>query len=392
MKKMVKLSELCVVNMGQSPESESYNTETIGLPFYQGNVDFGCLHPKNRIWCSSPKKIANTEDILLSVRAPIGAVNIAAEKCCIGRGLAGLTPRKEICEKKYLYYLLKSAREKLNNSGTGSTFKAINKGTIEDLLIPHYSLQQQRRISEKLDKISDLIILNNKQLKKLDELVKSLFIEMFGVIYDNTKKFSEISFKNCVKSSLRGPFGSDMKKSLYVTKARDSFKVYTQINAIQKDQTLGDYYISSEYYISKMNKFELFPDEYIITCDGTLGKLLKMDSNMEKGVISSSLLKLKLDYDTINDAYFIEFWNSYLLPILKFEARNACLVHLPSMKVIGEKKVPIPPLNLQNQFAERVTQIDKSKFVVLKSLKINLELLLKVSINERLISEVKNNE
>ena len=63
--------------MGQSPESSTYNTTNIGLPFYQGNADFGELYPKTRIWCSEPQKIAEPENILLSVRAPIGALNIA---------------------------------------------------------------------------------------------------------------------------------------------------------------------------------------------------------------------------------------------------------------------------------------------------------------------------
>ena len=207
----------------------------------------------------------------------------------------------------------------------------------------------------------------------LDELVKARFVELFGDVRSNNN-YPNVLFSECVEHSLRGPFGSDMKKSLYVPKNENTIKVYIQINAIQKNENLGDYYISKEYYDDKMYKFEVFPNEYIITCDGTLGKLLKLSKNMEKGVISSSLLKLKLNYSLITDQYFEYVWNLCLLPQLISEARNACLVHLPSMKVIGSKKIQLPPLELQNQFADFVKEVDKSRLEVQKSLKKTQEL------------------
>lgn len=74
----IPLSDVCQINMGQSPVSSSYNQSEMGIPFYQGNADFGRLHPKTRFWCSKPKKIAQRDDILISVRAPIGAMNTVA--------------------------------------------------------------------------------------------------------------------------------------------------------------------------------------------------------------------------------------------------------------------------------------------------------------------------
>ena len=79
----VKLRDVSNIIMGQSPDSSTYNTEKIGLPFFQGNADFGELNPIAKTWCSAPIKIAYKNYILISVRAPIGALNIAAETCCI---------------------------------------------------------------------------------------------------------------------------------------------------------------------------------------------------------------------------------------------------------------------------------------------------------------------
>ena len=123
----VKLKDVCTINMGQSPSSDSYNENGHGVPFFQGNADFGERYPVTRKWCSAPTKMAAPEDILISVRAPIGAMNYAKEECCIGRGLAALTPNREKVAPEYIFWLLKGKNEELNCKGTGSTFKAIGR-------------------------------------------------------------------------------------------------------------------------------------------------------------------------------------------------------------------------------------------------------------------------
>ena len=176
----VKLEEVCHINMGQSPSSSTYNEKGMGLPFFQGNADFGELHPSVRVWCSSPTKTANVGDILISVRAPIGAMNIADCSCCIGRGLAALTVDYKKIETKYLWYYLNYNIEELKAKGTGSTFKAINRKALEETEIPLPPLSEQHHIAAVLDKVSELIALRKRQLDLLDEMVKARFVEMFG--------------------------------------------------------------------------------------------------------------------------------------------------------------------------------------------------------------------
>lgn len=177
---MARLDEICSLNMGQSPDSLSYNEIGDGLPFFQGNADFGVLHPNVRIWCNAPTKIAHPGDILISVRAPIGALNIADRECCIGRGLAALTVNQTLCNSGYLWYAIANKVDELNSKGTGSTFKAISKNVLGGTEIPLPSLDQQQRVSSVLDKLTSLISLRKQQLAKLDELVKARFVEMFG--------------------------------------------------------------------------------------------------------------------------------------------------------------------------------------------------------------------
>ena len=175
------LTEYCTLNMGQSPDSKTYNTQGKGLPFYQGNADFGETHPITHVWCSAPVKVAEDGDILISVRAPIGAMNMAVERCCIGRGLAALTPIRNKCSKQFLYYALQSKVDSLIAQGTGSTFKAISKKVLEATCIPAYSTIEQEQIAETIGHVDNTISARRKQLALLDQLVKSRFIELFGM-------------------------------------------------------------------------------------------------------------------------------------------------------------------------------------------------------------------
>lgn len=168
------ICEICTLIMGQSPDSKSYNKDKNGIPFYQGNADFGEKHPTPTVWCTAPKKIARKGDILISVRAPIGDMNIANEDCCIGRGLAAIRLNKsDIVDINYLYHYLSATVEFLQEQGTGSTFKAINKTTLEGIEIPCPSIEKQKNIAKFIIEIKTSIQYKKAELVALNELVKS---------------------------------------------------------------------------------------------------------------------------------------------------------------------------------------------------------------------------
>ncbi|MCM1096552.1 MAG: restriction endonuclease subunit S, partial [Ruminococcus flavefaciens] len=175
----LRLDEICDLNMGQSPSSDSYNQKSVGIPFFQGNADFGEMYPITRVWCDKPTKVVDRGTLLISVRAPIGALNFAIEKSCIGRGLAGLTVKNGY-DLKYVYYALKYKEQELNNKGTGSTFKAISKSLLGEVLIPNVSIEKQKDYVKKLDLIQRMIINQKEQIEQYNLLIKSRFVEMFG--------------------------------------------------------------------------------------------------------------------------------------------------------------------------------------------------------------------
>lgn len=127
-----KIGDEFNVTMGQSPPGSSYNEEQQGVPFYQGKVDFGFRFPTERIYCTEPKRFAEKNDTLLTVRAPVGELNLAMDSCCIGRGLAAI--RHKSGSQGYTYYFLKELREVFENfNGEGTVFGAITKDALFDL-------------------------------------------------------------------------------------------------------------------------------------------------------------------------------------------------------------------------------------------------------------------
>jgi len=125
-----KLKEIAIIKMGQSPESLYVNEVGIGVPFLQGNAEFSSLYPKNKYWVIKPTRVSKTEDILLSVRAPVGETNIADREYCIGRRLSSIEFH---IDKKFGWYLINKEKRQLKVKERGSTFTAVNKKDIETI-------------------------------------------------------------------------------------------------------------------------------------------------------------------------------------------------------------------------------------------------------------------
>lgn len=160
-----------LTNMGQSPDSNDCNTVENGIPFLQGNAEFGNLYPTPKLWCTKPKKIAQKGDLLLSVRAPVGAINVANQAVGIGRGLCAVTPKKSHISFKF--YQLSCASIALKKLITGSTFEAVATTDISNLFLPVPSVSEQKAIAAFLDtkttQIDQTITTKQKQIELLKE-------------------------------------------------------------------------------------------------------------------------------------------------------------------------------------------------------------------------------
>lgn len=131
--KKTKLDSYASINMGQSPESKYYNKCGNGLPFLQGNRTFGKKYPSIDTWTIKTTKVANVGEVLMSVRAPVGDINMATEALCLGRGVCSITCNDS--NNEFLYYLLKYRVSDLISNEIGSVFGSVNKEIIGNLPI-----------------------------------------------------------------------------------------------------------------------------------------------------------------------------------------------------------------------------------------------------------------
>ena len=131
------IENVAQVVMGQSPSSEHCNKSGHGIAFFQGKADFGTRHPTPRNWCIKPKKFAESGDVLISVRAPVGPTNVADQRCCIGRGLAALRPFVGL-DREFLLLALKALEIDLASKGYGTTFSAITKKQLVSYSFPSH--------------------------------------------------------------------------------------------------------------------------------------------------------------------------------------------------------------------------------------------------------------
>ena len=176
-------NSIVTIIMGQSPPGETYNKDRIGLPFFQGCADFGSLYPEPTVWCSVPKRIAEPNDILISVRAPVGPTNIVKERCCIGRGLAAIRS-KEGLSYKYLLLVLRNFEKKISSGGAGSIFNAIGKDEIKAIEFPlPPTLSDQLSIANELERkmanVEKMQQAADRQLEATESLSRAVLREFF---------------------------------------------------------------------------------------------------------------------------------------------------------------------------------------------------------------------
>ena len=340
------LGKVSSITMGQSPPSETYNSEKIGLPFFQGKSDFGIMYPSVRIHCDQPQKVAEAGDILISVRAPVGSTNIANQKCCIGRGLAAISALPKITHNKYIFYYLRYCEKKIESMGVGSTFKAISKKDLETIQIPIPPLPIQQKIACLFDLIDFLIAKRRKQIELLDLLVKAQFVGMFG-------------------DPVTNPMRWEIKVLSQICENLDS----RRIPITSTDRNKGSYpYYGASGIVDYVDDYIFDDDLLLISEDGAnlLARVTPIAFSVSGQIWVNNhahVLKFCEKATQIYVEHYINLINisNYITGTAQPKLNQAQL---------NLFSIPLPPLPLQTCFADFVKQADKSKFVLQKGVKI----------------------
>lgn len=154
----------------------------------------------------------------------------------------------------------------------------------------------------------------------------------------------------------KGPFGSAITKSMFVPKGNGAIKVYEQKNAIQKDATLGDYYIRRDYFESKMKGFEVFPGDIIVSCAGTIGETYVMPDKFEQGIINQALMRMKI-FEPLYIPYFLTFFDFVLKKNARSGSKGSAIKNIPPFEILKNYLVPIPPLAEQRRIVAKLEEI-----------------------------------
>ena len=377
----VKLEEICTIVSGGTPSRSKPNYWNNGnIPWIKIKdmkskyIDSAEEFITEEGLNNSSTKMLKRDTILYSIFATLGEVGILKIDACTNQAIAGLSLKEDSnILKEYLYYYLKSKKKDVNNLGRGVAQNNINLSLLRKFKIPVIPLRQQKKIIEVLDNVSSTINNYERELALLDELVKARFVEMFGTIYD--KKFDMKTLPDIVSSDKnsikRGPFGGALKKEDFL---EDGYMVYEQRHAIHEDFEYAKYYVSPEKYESMIG-FKVVPGDLIISCSGTLGRIAEVPMGAKEGIINQALLKISLNKDIMNNQFFIyQFRCKEIQDMLFGISRGSGIANMPSMNEVKAFKFICPPLELQNQFASFVEEIDKSRSRIQKSLEASQEL------------------
>ena len=376
--KWVRLGEVCDVIMGQSPDSNSVNTNQDGLEFHQGKSYYtDSVISCSNTYTNKPLKVVDKNTILLSVRAPVGTINYTDRKICIGRGLCGINSLRN--DMKYFYYILNNLENEFIKKATGTTFLAIGKEDVINQIIPLPPLAEQERIVAKIEEIFaiiDEIEKNITENKKLSKVLynKILSLAMQGKLVKQNendepasillKKIKEEKVELLKQGKIKKekelpPIKADevpyeLPKSWQWVRLGEVCEIFKRAKSDKINLPLMDV----KYLRTKQNPqiytsgIVVYKDELIILVDGeNSGEVFTV---FEQGVLGSTLNILDINQN-INKKYIL-FILFYFKDMFRKSKKGAAIPHLDK-NLFKNLLIPLPPLEEQERIVAKIEEI-----------------------------------
>ena len=359
-----RLDEIVDVTMGQSPKSEYYNTEKNGYPFLQGNRTFGFKYPTFDTYTTVVTKFAKAGDVIMSVRAPVGALNITPVDMCLGRGVCSL--RMKNGNQSFLFYMMKYYVSHLLKRESGTVFGSVNRSDINGLKvdIPE-DVEEQKRIARYLEMIDDKIELNNAVNNNLEQQAVLLFRSWFSSFSQSKNvsrqdsEFGEIPTDFSVIKVGNLPMlvtdyvanGSFASLKENVTLYQEANYAYFVRNTDLKSGSFGVFVDQHSYEF--LSKSALYGREIIISNVGDVGSVFlcpKLDGPMTLG---NNIIMLRPEDDTLR--YYLYIWFKHLQGQALIQGIKGGSAQPKFNKTdFKNTSVLLPPANLLSRFHETV--------------------------------------
>ena len=365
-----KLGDICEIVSGSTPKT--------GIEeFWDGNIKWitpAEINEDTYIINDSVRKITELAvkktglspfpegTVILSSRAPIGKVAIAGCEMYCNQGFKNLIC-SDVVYNKYLYWFLKGKTKYLNSLGRGATFKELSKTIVSETPIDVPSIDDQIKIVEILEKINEIIMVRKHELEELDKLIKARFVEMFGDPYVNPLKWKRLKIKDVV--TIQPQNGLYKPRSDYVTDGSgtpilriDGFydgmvTDFASLKRLKCSETERQRYLllEDDIVINRVNSIEY------------LGKCAHIKNLLEDTVYESNMMRMHFDPEQYNPVYICELLCSqFIYDQIVNHAKKAVNQASINQKDVLDFNIYQPPLDLQNEFAGFVNQVNKSKF------------------------------
>ena len=409
------VGDLFLHNTGKAQNSSGSTNGTIRKfittsNLYWGEFDFTKVKEMPFTDTELERCTAKKGDLLVCEGGDCGrsAVWDYDEEVCIQNHVHRLRPYRDV-NIYYFYYLFYLYKNTGRLRGRGVAIQGLSNEAIHKVVLPLAPLEEQHRIVAKIEELLPYVDRYAAAYEKLEqfnakfpedmkksilqyaiqgklveqraeegtgeELYQQIQAEKQRLIaekkikkekplpeiaenekpYDIPDNWTWVRFGD-LGSYKKGPFGSAITKSMFVPKGNGAIKVYEQKNAIQKDATLGDYYIRRDYFESKMKGFEVFPGDIIVSCAGTIGETYVMPDKFEQGIINQALMRMKI-FEPLYIPYFLTFFDFVLKKNARSGSKGSAIKNIPPFEILKNYLVPIPPLAEQRRIVAKLEEI-----------------------------------
>ena len=323
-----RLDEIVDVTMGQSPKSEYYNTEKNGYPFLQGNRTFGFKYPTFDTYTTVVTKFAKAGDVIMSVRAPVGALNITPVDMCLGRGVCSL--RMKNGNQSFLFYMMKYYVSHLLKRESGTVFGSVNRSDINGLKvdIPE-DVEEQKRIARYLEMIDDKIELNNAVNNNLSEQASTLFNS--AIQKSSSIVYAELASLAEVKGGKRLPKGIN----LVTTPNQHPYIRVRDLNNTVFASLSNDYEYVDDETQQSISRYIVSTGDLLISIVGTIGLTAIVDHTLNKANLTENCVKLT-NIKNVTPEYLLLF------------LRSSQGVEAISKGTVGAVQLKLPIKNIQS--------------------------------------------
>lgn len=343
----VALGEVCEIVMGQAPKGSTYNDGGDGWPLIAGAGDFSQGLPRAKKYTTAPTRLSVPGDIVLGIRASIGAKVLADDEYCLGRGVAALRATDKL-DKRFLWHWLTVSSAALAAKGRGATFLQVNRRDIAEMPLPLPPLEEQRRIAAILDKADELRAKRRSALDKLESLTQSIFLDMFGDPVGNSRAWPRSALGEVAATASGGtPDRAEPRYFGGAIRWVKSGELHSGV-VVDTEETLTPEGLAN-------SAAKLLPP----------GTLLVAMYGATAGVVATLGVSAATNQAVCSITPGPRIDGTFLTQVLRLMSRKLLARRHGgaqpnlSQKVIRHLEIPVPPLDMQTQFAQTFDRVKR---------------------------------